>query len=259
MRFIAVLSLTLGCFIIAAACSGGENGGNGMACSPGAEHCTCLSNDQCNTGLSCVSKVCVQQAGSTGGGSGSGGSSAGGGSGDSGRGGVGGNAGGGAGGATSAGGTGGGLDSGTSGAAGASGGAGGPDSGDSGGTCGNTQTGPQNCGECSRVCKSAAPIFRACPVGGCCQAGHCIPYLAGCIRQASGFSTCTSYCASLGETCVQGGCRANNTWEAWEANSDSCELYGTVLSTSGNESCDSPIPWQATVGKVRCCCSDTRP
>ena len=169
-----LLTILVGAAVLTAAACGGSKG---QTCAQGTESCPCDGNSMCNAGLSCLSKVCVN-VGGTGGGVGGGG--------------QGGTAGGGATGGSGRGGSGGTM----------AGGSGGASTGGSGGSCAaNTSTDPQNCGACGHVCKSADPTFGGCPTGGCCAAGKCNPYPGACITQPEGFTTCTAYCASIGETC----------------------------------------------------------
>jgi hypothetical protein len=224
-----LLTILVGAAVLGAAGCGGSGG---QTCAQGTESCPCDGTSMCNPGLTCLSKVCVN-AGGTGGGGGGGG--------------QGGTAGGGATGGSSRGGSGGTM----------AGGSGGASTGGNGGSCTNTSTDPQNCGACGHVCKNANPLFGSCPTGGCCANGSCGPSPGACITRQSGFTTCTDYCASIGETCVQQGCVLGSvTWEGW-VNADRCETIFNPTQARGTVACDTPIGFDGTAVDVRCCCTDT--
>jgi hypothetical protein len=234
--------------LLSLAVSEGCRGGDAPQCQQGAERCPCYPNGTCNTGLTCLSSVCVQAGG-------------GGGGNQAGTTGTGGSASGGAGGGH--GGTDGGVMGGTGGSSG--GGTGGgaviPDAGIDAQTCGDTQTDPKNCGQCGRVCKNANPVFEEdCPHGGCCQAGKCAPSLGSCLVQTDGFATCADYCRGIGETCVEKGCgNAAATFVAWGTiSSAGCDAYRNIGYHS-LKPCDMPIQWDPITAFVRCCCTDTHP
>ncbi|HZQ34918.1 MAG TPA: hypothetical protein VFD32_03220, partial [Dehalococcoidia bacterium] len=62
-------------FLLASAVAGCGGGNSGCA---GAERCACYPNATCNTGLTCLSSVCVNSGNNGAGGAGAGGSGAGG-------------------------------------------------------------------------------------------------------------------------------------------------------------------------------------
>ncbi len=175
-----------------------------------------------------------------------------------GGGGQGGTAGGGATGGSSSGGSGGTTTAGAGGTT--TGGSGGVGTGGSGGsgTCTNTSTDPQNCGACGHVCKNANPVFGgSCPSAGCCVNGTCGPSPGACITQQDSFTTCASYCASIGETCAPQGCALSDvTWDAW-GTATRCQSTFNPVEARDRGACDTPIGWNGTVVYVRCCCTDT--
>jgi hypothetical protein len=236
--------------LLSLAVSEGCRGGDAPQCQQGAERCPCYPNGTCNTGLTCLSAVCVQASGGTGGSSqggtmGSGGADPGG-----------------SGGTVSGSGGGGASGSGGGGISGSGGGGGMvSDAAADSATCGDTQTDPKNCGQCGRVCKNTNPIFEdECPSGGCCQAGKCMPYFGACIMETDAFSTCGAYCNSIGESCVQKGCVGGNvTSVAWGLGSAAgCAAYRNIHSKDVMP-CDAPVDWGIPVNVVRCCCTDTHP
>lgn len=234
----SLLMLIVGAIAFADAACGGSNG---QSCAQGTERCPCYGNSTCNPGLTCASNTCVNLGGA-GGGSGSGG-----GSGGSSRGGTGGTNTAGAGGTSTAG------TGGTS-----TGGRGGTNAGGSGGgSCtANTSTDPMNCGTCGHVCKNAAPVFGAyCPSSGCCVSGSCGPSFSPCLTQADA-TTCASYCSSIGETCVQGGCVSGTTWLGW-GSANACAVFHIPSEAISGGACTDPIQFNAAAMQVRCCCTDT--
>jgi hypothetical protein len=118
-----------------------------------------------------------------------------------------------------------------------------------------------NCGECGRVCKNTENVILSpiCDPGECCIAGECQPYIATeCLEEGDPHDDCASFCPSIGEECVEGGCGSGATWMGWPRSNSLCEGFSSVLSRSSG-ACDDPIEWSADVGKVRCCCTDTQP
>lgn len=260
----SLLMLIVGAIAFTDAACGGSSG---QTCAQGTERCPCYGNSTCNPGLTCASNTCVNlggAGGASGSGGGSGGSSRGGtggtntaGTGGTSTGGTGGtNAGGsgGTGGASSAG-TGGTSAAGAGGtAAGGTGGTG-ARGGGGGGACTNTSTDPMNCGTCGHVCKNAASVS-GCPTGGCCANGACAPFLGPCIVQQSGFTTCSAYCASIGESCAQGACANSVTFVAWDDDNMCQTFYSSISGLSGGP-CDATIGWDPAFSHIRCCCTDT--
>jgi hypothetical protein len=188
----------------------GSSSGGSTSGTAGTEGGPCYPNSTCNAGLTCLSNLCVNPPGGTGGtGNGSGG-----------------------------------IPNGTGGSP----------------ACTNTQTDPNNCGTCGHVCKNTDEQTRQiCPSGGCCANGKCASYLGDCIQQSSGFSNCTEYCASIGETCAQAGCAdTGRTWRGWGSTFlDRCQSLAQASSGS-DLSCDTPFDWtMADRYYVRCCCTDT--
>jgi hypothetical protein len=124
-------------------------------------------------------------------------------------------------------------------------------------TCTNTQTDPNNCGHCGKVCRG---LDSTCTATSCCKSGSCAPFMGQCIQQSDGFTTCTAYCQSIGESCVPTACLAGRTWAGWSSGfKDRCDTLGPN-GESGSGACDEVLPWNTgTSYWVRCCCSDTRP
>ena len=233
-------------------------GSSGKSCTQGTESCPCYGNSTCNPGLTCASNTCVSLGGAGGatGVAGIGGTTGSGATGGSSRGGAGGASASGTGGASSAG-TGGKSTAGAGGTA-AGGSAGAGSGGSGGGSCTSTSTDPMNCGACGHVCKSADPVFESCPTGGCCAGGKCGAYPASCITQQEGFTNCSDYCASIGETCSQLGCvRGKVTWQSWSSASD-CQTFLNPAEGFSIGTCDATISWDSgTFRYIRCCCTDT--
>lgn len=268
--------------------SGNGDDDNSAQCKRGTERCGC-DNGACNSGLACLSDVCVKdttggtggaQTGGTGGttggapSGGSGGTPAGG-SGSTGGGaagamsGVGGDTGAMSGtGGSNAGGTagvGGDVNGGTSGGggAGAAAGAGGSTggAGGDGGSAGMSGAGG-SAGMCSadlqtdpNNCGRCGKVCRYETWGrcndACCQNGACLDGFGECIRQSDGFVTCDDYCASIGEECVPKGC-GTSTYRAW-ATPTSCDASGAAVGTF-QDACDAPIVFESD--SIRCCCTD---
>lgn len=117
-------------------------------------------------------------------------------------------------------------------------------------TCTDTSSDPMNCGACGRACRHQ--------LAGSCVNGQCAPYWDACFRRDQ-FGTCNDYCASVGETCVAGGCSSDGeTWRQWAGSSgDLCnQNYGFI--TGGNFTCDGQLPLTGYPTTLyRCCCTDT--
>ena len=110
------------------------------------------------------------------------------------------------------------------------------------GVCIDIMTDATHCGSCSGVCE-----------GGC-DAGKCAPKWEGCFDMASRFDTCTAYCASVGETCVENGCDGGSTSRGFPSLND-CQ--DDVFFTPYVEPCDQVQPWNAGRKVMKCCCTDS--
>ncbi|MGC4067386.1 MAG: hypothetical protein QM784_22625 [Polyangiaceae bacterium] len=113
--------------------------------------------------------------------------------------------------------------------------------GTSSATCSSTLTDPNNCGKCGHVCKS-----------GTCSAGTCGAALAPCFSTLDGYTTCQQSCAAIGQTCVASGC-SNRTAIGWDE-MDTCSR-GITSGSTFSGACTDVVP-VATMGFVRCCCTD---
>jgi hypothetical protein len=126
-----------------------------------------------------------------------------------------------------------------------------------GAMCGDTSSDPNNCGACGHACKNADPVFSPyCPPNGCCAAGHCGPTFSPCLTQGQ-VTSCTDYCSSLGETCVQDGCALDGlTWAGW-GSSNACSIFYNPPDPISRGTCSQAIVFDASTVAVRCCCTDT--
>jgi len=232
MKYAARLTLTLGLVLCGTPSCSGKDTTDTPSCPVGSEKCPCGDDGSCNSGLQCLSELCV--ALSTDGGSGgasAGGMSAGGMS-------AGGKAG--KGGSDGLSGTGGSTD-----ANGASAGA---------ASCSDTMTDWQNCGSCGHVCAN-----RGIGCGtDCCVAGKCSETTSRtpCFAEADNVPNCDVACQYVGEMCVPNGC-SGSTWQGW-ADVEQCNASDTADS-SGSDACSKVFTWDANSLQRRCCCTDTRP
>lgn len=112
------------------------------------------------------------------------------------------------------------------------------------GVCTDLMTNDAHCGTCNKECE-----------GGC-DAGFCAPKWGACIDMNSGFATCSIYCASLTETCVESGCGPNEGTVFVFYNSGDCEAHSGDGSLQ--EPCDAVQTWGFSRTVVKCCCSDTK-
>jgi hypothetical protein len=101
-------------------------------------------------------------------------------------------------------------------------------------------------------------MIGGCPTGGCCSGGTCGPALSRCLTQQEGFTSCAAFCASIGETCVQGGCYPGNvTFNAWPE-AERCASFYNPASAFNQNVCDTTISWNTgNISNIRCCCTDT--
>jgi hypothetical protein len=234
---------------LTAACGGSDSadGCSGDDCSSetcpaGQEGCACLEGDACEAGLTCLSQLCVDSAGSGGdgsGGDGSGGDTPG----------TGGNPGSG------------GEDSGGDGSGGEanSGGSGGDGTGGDGSggetSCGDTSSDPDNCGSCGHQCRDYYDEPGTCTDGVCGEAhSECFDETV-----AASVMTCNEYCSSvLGEVCVNQGCGGiSSTWRRWNELSD-CTGYSSAVAFAGTgDACGATLPLTAGGDHYyRCCCAE---
>jgi hypothetical protein len=86
--------------------------------------------------------------------------------------------------------------------------------------------------------------------------GNCRDDFGDCILPSNpdGFETCTDYCASIGEECVQQGC-GTSTYRAWIDAGD-CEQFAAAVGYN-DDPCDTPIDFGSSY--IRCCCTDRAP
>lgn len=110
------------------------------------------------------------------------------------------------------------------------------------GICTDVAADAAHCGACGVVCQDG------------CENSACTPTLGECIESESGFTTCDEYCPSIGEVCVEGGCRTDDTIVGY-GNPVSC--MKSELGEPQMEPCDLVQPWTIGRSVVRCCCTDT--
>lgn len=111
------------------------------------------------------------------------------------------------------------------------------------GVCIDIMTDAEHCGSCAGMCD-----------GGC-DAGKCAPKWGECINIDSGFDTCSIYCTSIGESCVENGCDQDATIRGYNALSDCMD---EVLISPFGEPCDAVQPWAPGRSTIQCCCTDTK-
>jgi hypothetical protein len=205
-------------------------------CPAGSETCACYGNGSCDPNLECRSKVCVAGSAGASGANAQGGQS---GSADGGSQPMAGSSGSVVGGSGPSGGTGGqtgiagGNSAGSSAAAGSN-------------ACGDTTSDPKNCGTCGHVC-----------LAGTCQAGQCPPFQQGCFVKTDGFTTCTAYCASIGETCASNKCSTATAF-IWPSDMGTqCKKDPDSSSGQSIANCDYPLDFSDSHFYYRCCCTDS--
>jgi hypothetical protein len=199
-----------------------SSGGDPGSCPAGSETCACYGNETCNPNLECRSHLCVASDAGSGGATGGNRATGGGSSGGSPP-------------AT------GGSASASGGSADATGGSSDPSGGAS--ACGDTSTDPENCGQCRRSCNGAT-----------CKAGVCQRSIEGCFAEDEGFTTCSEFCSSLGESCLPRACGAS-TFVFQSGDQLQC------LDDPGNaavltaDTCDDVFIWDPSHAYYACCCS----
>jgi len=234
MKYVARLALTLALVLCATpSCSGKGTTDRTSSCPVGSEKCPCSEDGSCDSGLQCLSQLCVAlSAGgsSNGGGVSTGGMSAGGMS---------------AGGKLGKGGTGGLAPTGGSDSAG----------GDGAGTasCSDTMTDWQNCSSCGHACANRGIGCGA----NCCVAGKCADTTSRtpCFAETDNIPNCDVACQYVAEMCVPKGC-SGSTWQGW-AQVEQCNASDTPDS-SGSDACSKVFTWDASSAQRRWCCTDTR-
>ena len=112
------------------------------------------------------------------------------------------------------------------------------------GVCTDIMANGEHCGACGKVCD-----------GGC-DTGQCAPEWGECLIMSSGFDTCSMYCTSVGEACVENGCGPNDG--TIRAFSQQINCKDEVLGTSIPEPCDTIQTWGIGGQVVQCCCTDTK-
>ena len=110
------------------------------------------------------------------------------------------------------------------------------------GVCTDIMASAEHCGSCTKSCE-----------GGC-DTGQCAPKWEGCFEMASRFDTCTAYCASLREVCVENGCENNSTSRGF---ADPTDCQEEVLGSPFVEPCDQIQPWGPGRKSMQCCCTDS--
>lgn len=129
---------------------------------------------------------------------------------------------------------------------------------DCAGVCVDLQADDSNCGACGFSCLDGY-YYDGDPF---CKFGECTPSIQGCLRDDSGFATCTEFCASFGETCrgPEDEPNCGNTIELTATTfPDECwQGIGTNLDTD----CDALIPYNYVLGPytfdvAHCCCTHT--
>jgi len=116
------------------------------------------------------------------------------------------------------------------------------------------------CGyECIAASIAAENPDHLCPDEKCCQAGTCAPALHRCLDEDDGFSTCSEYCGSIGEACVNGGCGLDGiTFLGWGGET-ACQALDGWNRRYTVDGCDEVQDWDPLSGEfIRCCCTDTQ-
>jgi hypothetical protein len=112
------------------------------------------------------------------------------------------------------------------------------------GVCVDTLTSNEHCGTCGTTCNVDG--------GGGCADGTCAAALHDCIDNT--VTDCEQYCASVGETCVQGGCDTA-TYVIYD-DDQTCADYTAAVAQG--TACNQAINWNLNMGSnvARCCCTD---
>jgi hypothetical protein len=126
------------------------------------------------------------------------------------------------------------------------------------GVCVDLQADDANCGVCGFSCLEGY-YYDGDPF---CKFGECTPTIQGCLREDSGFATCTEFCASFGEACRGPGDELNCGY--------TIELTATTfpdecwqgIGTNVDAGCDAAIPYNYVLGPhtfdvAHCCCTHT--
>lgn len=117
------------------------------------------------------------------------------------------------------------------------------------GVCIDLDSDSENCGACRRQCIVRDTLA---PIGGC-ESGECLPTYGDCIQIAE-FPNCGSYCSSIGESCVSGGCRGATQF--YYMNEGECTAFFSV--GSRDLDCNDEIARDAGITEqARCCCTVT--
>lgn len=111
------------------------------------------------------------------------------------------------------------------------------------GTCTDLDSDNDHCTRCDVACDVYSEFYEI----GICENSACKPTLAGCLP-INDDTTCTAYCASIGETCVVAGCGGGTSWQAY---ADDCEP-----SVNDNSNYDHPCG-DVPDHPARCCCTQT--
>lgn len=117
------------------------------------------------------------------------------------------------------------------------------------GTCTDLANDSDHCSTCGNVCKVYQPGNLDV---GACEQSTCPPTFVHCVSYQD-FTSCADICASIGETCVVGGCVGATSILSTKGD---CTDY-MYDHSNGAHACEDPYPG-FDVYPVRCCCTQTK-